>query len=95
MHERKKIQQREEGKVTIIYLGPEIPGVVAAGAVFKNGLTEKLKESVEELQAIHRLLVPVKDVVKMKKELSKEASAARICFKIVAEYAARKGVSKA
>lgn len=90
MSEKKKVQQQEEKK-TMVYLGPEIPGVVAAGTVFKNGLTKELEEKIKELPAIKMLLVSVKDIVKVKKELMKETSAARICYKKIAEYAAKKG----
>lgn len=95
MTEKKKTQQKDETKstaATVVYLGPEIPGVVSAGAVFKNGLTKKLEEKAEELPAIKMLLVPLKDAVKMKKELRKETSAARICYQKIAESAAQKGV---
>ena len=91
MSEKKKVQQQEEKK-TVVYLGPEIPSVVAVGTVFKNGLTKELEEKIKELPAINMLLVPVKDVVKVKRELTKETSAARICYQKVAEYAAKKGV---
>ncbi len=90
MSKEKKMPQQEEKK-TVIYLGPEIPGVVAAGTVFKNGLTKKLEEEIKEIPAINMLLVPVRDVVKVKKELAKEASAVKICYQKVAEYAAKKG----
>lgn len=90
MSKEKKVQSQEEKK-TVIYLGPEIPGVVAAGAVFTNGLTKKLEEKTKELPAINMLLVPVKDVVKVKKELTKGTSAVKICYQKVAEYAAKKG----
>ena len=94
MTEKKKVQQKEElknAKVTVVYLGPEIPGVVSTGTVFRNGLTKKLEEQAEEQPAIKMLLVPLKDAVKMKKELRKEMSAARICYQKIAEYA-KKGV---
>lgn len=90
MSEKKKVQSQEEKK-TVVYLGPEIPGVVAAGTVFTNGLTKKLEEKTKEFPAINMLLVPVKDVVKVKKELTKGASAVKICYQKVAEYAAKKG----
>lgn len=90
MSKEKKAQSQEEKK-TVVYLGPEIPGVVAAGTVFTNGLTKKLEEKTKELPAINMLLVPVRDVVKVKKELTKETSAVKICYQKVAEYAAKKG----
>ncbi len=92
MSEKKKVQQQEETKGTVIYLGPEIPGIVSAGAVFKNGLTAKMEETVKEFPAVKTLLVPVKDVVKKKKNLNRELSAERICYEKIAEYATRKGV---
>lgn len=92
MSEKKKGQQQEEKKETLVYLGPEVPGVAAVGTVFKNGLPKKLEEMVKELPAVKMLLVPVRDVVKVKKELTKETSAAKICYQKVAEYAAKKGV---
>lgn len=90
MSKEKKMPQQAEKRM-VIYLGPEIPGVVAAGTVFKNGLTKKLEEEIKEIPAINMLLVPVQDVVKVKKELTKEASAVKICYQKVAEYAAKKG----
>lgn len=93
MTEKKKTQQKDELKkaVTTVYLGPEIPGIVSAGAVFNNGLTRKLEEKAKEFPEIKMLIVPLKDAVKMKKELRKETSAAKICYQRIAEYA-QKGV---
>lgn len=94
MTEKKKTQQKDELKnavPTVVYLGPEIPGIVSAGAVFNNGLTKKLEEKAEKLPEIKMLMVPLKDAVKIKKELRKETSAAKICYQRIAEYA-QKGV---
>jgi len=90
MPEKRKVQSQEVKKETLVYLGPEIPGVAAVGTVFKNGLTKKLEEMTRELPAVKMLLVPVRNVVRTKKELEKESSVVKTCYQRVAEYAAQK-----
>lgn len=92
MPEKKKAVSKEKaGKEKLIYLGPGIPGVISAGTILSNGLTPQMEKAAKELPALHRLLVPVMDVVKAKKELNNEVSAISVCYKKAAEYAAQKG----
>lgn len=83
--------QQAAKKETVIYLGPEIPGVISTGTVLNNGLTPQLEKAVKELPALKMLLVPVGNAVKVKKELKNEVSATAVCYKKAAEYAAQKG----
>lgn len=94
MPEKKKVAPVQQGKVPVIYLGPEIPGTVSRGTVFNNGLTAKLEEAAKELPALKMLLVPVKEAVTARKNLKNTASAISVCYKKAAEYAAQKGAKK-
>lgn len=93
MSDKKQAAPRQAAKrETVIYLGPEIPGVISGGTVLNNGLTLQMERAAAELPALNRLLVPVRDAVRAKRELKNEVSAIAVCYKKAAEYAARKGV---
>lgn len=82
---------KKENDTVKIYLGPEIPGIVSSGRVFSNGYTRQVKKALEEFPVLDRLFVPVKDIVKAKKELKNENSSIYVCYKKACEYAAKKG----
>ena len=88
---RQAVPQQAAKKETVIYLGPEIPGVISTGTVLNNGLTPQTEKAVKEFPALKMLLVPVGNAVKAKKELKNEVSALSACYKKAAEYAAQKG----
>ena len=77
-----------------IYLGPVIPGAAVTGTVYKNGLTPQMKKAVDEVPAIGKLLVGIKDAAKARKELRDPASAVSICYEKAVEYAKRRAVGK-
>lgn len=84
-----KVQQ--EKRTAVIYGGPTIAGVVAYGTVFNNGLTPQVEKAASEEPAIKRLLVPVTDLARLRKDLKNKESAASICYIKVAEYAGKRG----
>ncbi len=88
---RGKDVQAQQKRETVVYMGPEIPGTVSTGAVFCNGLPERLGEAVGEMPPLKMLLVPVGKIANAKKELKMEGSAIRVCYEKAAMYAARKG----
>lgn len=93
--EKKKTEVKQEAKrEAVIYLGPEIPGVVPAGMVFSMGLTPQMEKALKEFPAMKKLLVPVGDVVDARKKLRNKMSAISICYERTAEYAAEKGAEK-
>lgn len=63
-----------DGK-TVMYVGPTIRGVAAAGSLFKNGLPELLKREMEKQPAIRDLIVPVDRLAEANKELAMPDSA--------------------
>lgn len=79
---------------TVIYLGPEIPGIIRDGMILNNGMPAKVKETVKGFPALKMLFIPIKDIVKARKDLKNEASALKICYNKAVEYAARKGEKK-
>ncbi len=95
MPDKKKAElQQAAGKETLVYLGPEIPGVISSGMVLNNGLTPQMKNMTEECPAFGRLFVAIGKVVKAKKELKNKTSAVTACYNKAVEYAAQKGVKK-
>ncbi|MCI8570281.1 MAG: hypothetical protein HFI43_02570 [Lachnospiraceae bacterium] len=92
--EVKQEAQQETKQGAVIYLGPEIPGVVSAGMVFSRGLPPQMERTLKELPAAGKLLVPVGEAVDARKKLKNEMSAISICYKRTAEYAAGKGAGK-
>lgn len=92
MSEKKQAAAQAAKAGAVIYLGPEIPGVISAGMVLNNGLTPQMEKAVKELPALKMLLVPVKEAAKVRKELKNEVSAVTVCYKKAVEYAAQKGV---
>ena len=95
MPDKKKAElQRAAGKGTLIYLGPEIPGIISPGMALCNGLTPRMQKTAEEFPAFNRLLVPVGNVVKAKKELKNGTSTIAACYNRVMEYAVQKGAGK-
>lgn len=91
MSEKKKVVLQEAKREAVIYLGPEIPGIVSKGVVFNNGLTPQMESAVNELPALKTLIVPISETVRAKKELKNEVSAIGICYKKAIKYAAQKG----
>lgn len=87
------VQEKQEAE-TVIYLGPTIKGVIQNGIILNNGMPKKAKEAVKEFPALKMLFVPIKGIVKARKDLKKEASALKICYNKAVEYAARKGESR-
>ena len=85
-------QEMKQGAV--IYMGPEIPGVVSVGMVFSRGLPPQMERTLKELPAVGKLLVPVGEAVDARKKLKNKMSAISICYKRTAEYAAEKGMGK-
>lgn len=92
MPEKKKaVLQQTAEKKTLVYMGPEIPGVISSGMVLSNGLTPQMKKTAEEFPTFNRLLVPVGDVVRAKKKLKNETSSIAVCYNKAVEYATQKG----
>ena len=84
-------QQEKTNVGSVIYLGPDILGVIYRGTVLNNGLTEKQEATVREMPALKMLFVPLKDAVRIRKQLKDKKSAASICYQKAAEYAKQKG----
>lgn len=93
--EKKKAEVKQETKKeAVIYLGPEIPGVVSVGMVFSRGLPPQMERTLKELPAAGKLLVPISNAVDARKKLKNKMSEISICYKRTAEYAAGKGAGK-
>ena len=74
--EKVRETKREIGPV--IYVGPTIRKVIAAGTVFLNGrIPEVVKNAAKECPAIMELIVPAKEGLKAQREVSKEGTVLR------------------
>lgn len=71
--------QKKEGR-TVMYVGPTIRNVVAAGSLYSNGLPEKLKKEMEKQPLIKELVVPVERLAEVKKELAIPGSGMAIIY---------------
>lgn len=99
MSEKKNAGKKQEetavGKNSaVIYMGPAIAGVTVPGTIYKNGLTPQMQKKVQELPAMSRLLVPVEQTAKVRKELRNPQSAVSVCYQKTAEYVSQKGADR-
>lgn len=70
----------------VVYLGPNIPGVVRHGTVFANGILPKaLQKTVSEYSPVCRLIVPLDEMCSTTKELKESQSAAARIYALVAK----------
>lgn len=80
-----------EEKKTVVYIGPTIPGVVAANTTFNNGLTETVKNATAETPAINTLIVPIDKLVQARVQLRQKNSVYDVCYNKVQQYIDKKG----
>ena len=73
--------------VSVMYIGPSIPGVVRTSTVFKNGvLPEALKKCVEAKPYMKKLLVPLAELSAAIKELNSDSALNSIYRKVKKEF---------
>lgn len=84
-------RKTEGSRVTVIYLGPAIPGVAVPGTVYNNGLPSQLEKAVKECPTLKKLLVDVRNAGQVRKEIKIPQSAASIWYQKASEYAEKKG----
>jgi len=65
---------------TVVYIGPNIPGVAKQGTVYNNGLPGALMEKAKEIPAINALIVPVEGLARANAELARGGSALSIIY---------------
>lgn len=81
-----KQEQTVRKKADLMYLGPNIVGVVRHSTVFKNGnLPEKVNKYIKEFPIMEKLFVPIADMPKAVIELNKSQSVLRTVYTQVAE----------
>lgn len=73
--------------VTVVYIGPTIPGVVTTNTIFNNGISNELQILTGELPAIKELIVPVDKLVGARAKLRDRKSATSICYEKALLYA--------
>ncbi len=91
MSEKKNVTKQQEKKKTVIYLGPNIPGVVSRGTVFNNGLTPQLNAVIKELPAVNMLLVDISRASQVRMELKRAESVSSVCYAKISEYVKGRG----
>lgn len=64
----------------VVYVGPDIPGVVKRYKVFNNGIPEKLSKKLEENPVFQSMVVPVEKLAQVNAELAKEGSALHVLY---------------
>lgn len=69
-------------KETVMYIGPNIVGVVTKNTLFADGkLPVLLQKKVEEIPVLQSLLIPVSALAKTNMEIKNPCSAVSICYK--------------
>lgn len=61
---------------TVVYIGPNIPGVVRQDSVFTSGIPAHLAEKIKVIPAIEGLIVPLESFAAARKE--RQSGAGRI-----------------
>ena len=82
-NETKQQGKRRETVRTLIYTGPTIPGTVRGNTIFNNGLPEELQELSKREAAIKKLIVPLEELGKQRRELNRKGSAVSVCYQKV------------
>lgn len=77
---------KTEGKV--MYLGPTIRGVVKNGAVYEGGLPKKLSLVAEKKPIVKNLIVPLAEIVEIKRAIDQEGTAEAIAYDKISEISA-------
>ncbi|SHO50071.1 hypothetical protein [Anaerocolumna xylanovorans] len=77
---------KTEGKV--MYLGPTIRGVVKNGAVYEGGLPKKLFLVAEKKPIVKNLIVPLAEIVEIKRAIDQEGTAEAIAYDKISEISA-------
>ena len=72
-------------KGTVVYVGPDIPGIAKRYAVYNNGLPEALNEFVKDKPVYQQLIVPVRRLPQVSAELEKEGSAMSALYRKACE----------
>lgn len=70
---------------TVVYVGPDMPGIAKQYAVFNNGLPEALKEFIKDRPVFRQLVVPVGQLTQVNVELGKEGSAMNALYRRACE----------
>lgn len=75
-------KEAEEVKEDVVYMGPDIPGVVTHSTVFKEGrFTEALNRKLKEIPLLQSVFVPLSKFVEATKELKETGSAFSIVYR--------------
>ena len=69
----------EENK-QVMYMGPTIRGVVRNGAVFSGGIPKSLEKMAEKKPIIKNLIVPLSEIVQVKKDVDTEGTVAAVAY---------------
>lgn len=70
---------------SVMYLGPTIRGVVRSGAVFSDGIPERLERLAGKKAFVKSLIVPLSRVVEAKKAINDEGTAEAVSYDKIAD----------
>lgn len=69
---------------TVVYCGPTLPRAkLISMSVFKNGLPDYVKRQIETCPEIGRLIVPVEELVEMKKQIAIKGTEENRLYQVV------------
>lgn len=78
-------------KITVVYVGPTIAGVVKQNTFFNNGIPSILRTTIDEYPALGGLLIPISRLPKALKDITNNQGALHIIFENAKQYKPRKG----
>lgn len=76
-----KASPKKAPKETVVYVGPDRPGIADRYAVYNNGLPEELQEYIRDNPEFRQLVVPVSRLAHVNAELGREGSAMDVLYR--------------
>lgn len=77
---------------TVIYIGPTINEVVASNTIFNNGISKELEDTIKEIPAVRKLIIPISQLSAARIQINAKNSALAVCYENVQKSVNRKGV---
>ena len=79
-------------KSVVIYIGPTIDEVVASNTIFNNGISKELENTIKEIPAVGKLIIPINQLSAARIQINTKNSALAVCYENVQKCVNKKGV---
>lgn len=88
--EKSRKTAQAAGNEIVAYIGPTIPGVIAANTILNNGITKEIAAVKQDVPVIGTLIVPMRKLAQARKQMEVKDSPERICYEKMQQYLAEK-----